>query len=72
MFPDYEKLGSYRTPRFEPRGPTKGPNIIVIFSDWGKIKVVIFIQITFGSDFNDFLVQNQGNVYSHSRQKNWQ
>ena len=32
------------------RGSTRGPNIIVI----GGNQVVIFIQITFGSDFKDF------------------
>ena len=38
------------------RGSTRGPNIIVI----GGNQVVIFIQIAFGSDFNDFFSLNLG------------
>ena len=40
---------------------------VLISGDWGENLVLIFIQITFGSEFNDF-VQNY-KVYGDSQTK---
>ena len=45
-------------------GPTRGPNIIVIFSDWGKNQVVIFIQIILVVILMTFSPKSSG--FSHS------